>query len=150
MVYICNKSLCSTQFITVKISKTSSINFRKLPTRKTPVSAIIAYDVFDMLSVLYTPRPHTPFFCLEPRLTCTLPVGYDDATFSHTLSGNLELLSIKSTGLNEVIDPFCLLLHQKMWCADMAFSMNIDCFLKHLYTGHFTQKNKASCQNIRL
>lgn len=137
------KSPCAAQFITAKISKTFSFNFKKLLTCKTPASPIIAYYFFDMLSVLYTPRPCIPFICLESRVTYTLPVGYDNATFSHTLAGNLELLSIKRTGLNQVTDPFCLLLDQKIYHVLIWLSVWIHTFLKYLYTGHVTQKKDA-------
>lgn len=137
------KSPWAAQFITAKISKTFSFNFKKLLTCKTPACPTIAYYFFHLLSVLYTPRPCIPFICLESRVTYTLPVGYDNATFSHTLVGNLELLSIKRTGLNQVIDPFCLLLHQKIYDVLIWLSVWIYTFLKYLYTGHVTQKKDA-------
>lgn len=152
MVYICRMSLHSTQFITAKISQTFSFHFRKLVTCKTPASAIIAYYFFDMLSVNLHPNTlhtfHLPW--TQTDLYITWRYCYDNATFSHTLAGNLELLSIKRTGLNEVIDPFCLLLHQKIynvliwlsvWISNVFWSTSI------LDTSH--RRTKPSCQNIR-
>lgn len=105
---------------------------------------------FYMLSVLYTPRLCIPFTCLEPRVTCTLPVGYDNATFSHTLAGNLELLSTKRTGLNEVIDPFCLLLHQKIYDVLLWLSVWIyTVFWSTSVLDTLHRRTKPSCQNIR-